>query len=182
MPADTTVTRPNYVSIVGFGVLIVAFLGLGVWPCYRSYTVVKQDIADRKQQLADIQAQAVQLKESNNQISLLALQVKDYPRLVPENQDLGTFLEQLSRELSASGIKDASTRALPPAMLGKCQQLPIEIRGIGTAFSCYDFLARLERLPRMSSVSQLSMETDAALSGQVTMQLTVSIYSSARTN
>ena len=105
------------------------------------------------------------------------MQVGNHDRLLPANQDLGPFMEDLSKELDSAGMKDSSTvKALASIPLGKSQQLPIEVTGRCTFSQFHDFLVRLEHLPRMSSVSHLSVEADAQMTGTVTVQLTLSIY------
>jgi Tfp pilus assembly protein PilO len=102
--------------------------------------------------------------------------VRNHDRLLPANQDLGPFMEQLSHELDNAGMKETTVRALPPIALGKSQQLPIEIEGTCTFEQFHDFLVRLEGLPRLSSVSKLSVEADTPMTGKVTVLLQLSIY------
>ena len=104
------------------------------------------------------------------------MEVNNYDRLVPGNQDLGPFLAQLSRELDVAGMADITVRALPPTVLGKCQQLPIQIKGKGTYAQFHRFLTRVESFERMSSVSKLAIEADTTMNGKVLVDLTLSIY------
>lgn len=177
MPANNPPARPHYyVSLLGFAAILVAFVALSYIPYWRQCQALNAQIVGQKDQLADMGNQARELKDTNDQVRLIREQVKDYDRLVPAAQDLGTFLGQLSHELSAAGLQDAAVQAMAPVMLGKCQQLPIQIHGTGTAAQCHDFLTRLEALPRLSSVSRLNIEADAAMGGKVALDLTLSIY------
>jgi Tfp pilus assembly protein PilO len=177
MPADNAPSkRKSYVSIAGFAAIFLGFVGMSYIPHWRECQSLNAQILEHKDHLAQIAEQTEELKQVNEQIHLISFDVKGYDQLVPAAQDLGTFLEQLSKELSAAGLSDSSYRAMTPTLLGKCQELPIEIHAVGTAAQCHDFLTRLEGLPRKSSVSHLTMETDAAMTGKVIMELTLSIY------
>jgi Tfp pilus assembly protein PilO len=101
---------------------------------------------------------------------------RTYDRLVPEKQNLGPFLGQLSTELDAAGMQNTAVRALTKTLLGKCEQWPIEVRGTGNFQQVRRFLRSLESLPRLSSVTRLNLETDPAMNGLVTTELTLSIY------
>jgi Tfp pilus assembly protein PilO len=177
MPADITPPkRKSYVSIAGFSAIFLGFLGMSYIPHWRECQSLNAQIMEHKEHLEQIAAQTAELKDVTEQVRLIHEQVKGYDRLVPASQDLGTFLGQLSNELSAAGLQDSAVRAMAPTLLAKCQQLPIEIHGTGTAAQCHAFLTRLEALPRKSSVSHLTLEADAAMTGKVTMELTLCIY------
>jgi Tfp pilus assembly protein PilO len=166
----------SYLSLCGFGVIGAFFLAISYLPYLHQRAVLRADIVQQNQQIAAIAAQTRQLKDGNAQIQLLGDKVKDYDRLVMTNQNLGSFLEQLSHELTAAGLPNAAVQAMAPVALGKCQQLPIQIHAVGTAAQCHDFLQRLETLPRKSSISHLNLEADAGMTGKVSMELTLSIY------
>ena len=121
-------------------------------------------------------ADSRRLATLTQQADLLTLQIRDYSQLVPDQNGLGSFWEQLSGELDATGVQNTTVRALAPTRLGKCQQLPIEVHGTGTFAQLHDFLIHLENLPRKSSVSRLNLASDPGLSDKVTMDLTLSIY------
>lgn len=172
------ISRNTAITVGGFAAIVVGFLLLGYLPYYRQRQALRQEIVGRQDEMAAVAQQSVQLKEATRRAQLInaSLQIRDYDRLVPVNKDLGTFLRQLSEELDAAGMQDTAVRALPPTALGKCQQLPIEIKGVGTFEQFHGFLVRLEHLPRMSSVSRLHIEADNAVSGKVSVELTLAIY------
>ena len=164
------------ITIAGFSAIILGFLLMGYLPYYRQCQRLEAQIAAHQGTQAEAARQSTQLKEVTRRAQLIRLAVRDYSRLVPANKDLGNFLEQLSQQLTAAGMQDTAVRALAPTALGKCEQLPIEIRGTGTYTQFREFLTHLEALPRMSSVSRLHIDSDSAGSGKLTVELTLSIY------
>ena len=177
MPANATPNKSrSYVSLLGFAAIFAGFLGISYVPYLRQRAALHAEILQQQQQITDISAQTRQVRETNAQIQLISARVKDYDRLVKPTQDLGGFLEQLSHELKAAGLADAAVQAMAPVVLGKCEQLPIQIHAVGTAGQCHDFLTRLEGLARKSSVSHVNIETDAGMTGKISMDLTLSIY------
>ncbi len=177
MPAKTNKNPSRLmISLVGFVALIGAFVAFGLLPHFREVSRLEARIKDCDQQLSTAAAQSRELREHIKRKDFMCLEVRNYDRLVPGNQDLGPFLAQLSQELDNAGMKDITVRALAPTMLGKCQQLPIEIRGTGSFAQFHQFLVKLENLPRMSSVSKMMIESDAPMTGKVSVELTLSIY------
>lgn len=166
-----------WMPLAGFGLILLAFGLAGFLPYQREAARLNRSLAECRAQIALRAAEAAQLKDLMKQRQLVNLQVRDYDRLVPASQDLGTFWEALSAELETAGLRDTTRRALAPNKLGKCQQLPIEIRGTGTFAQFRQFLERLEALPRKSSISKLQIEGEAAMTGRVAAELTLSIYS-----
>ncbi len=177
MPANTIPTKPkSYISLGGFAVVAVVFAVVSYLPYWRQCQTLNAQIVQQKDQLADMAAQAQEVQTSHDQVLLISDQVKDFDNRVPALQNLGTFLGQLSHELTAAGLQDAAVQAMTPIALGKCEQLPIQIHGSGTSAQCHNFLTRLEALPRKSSISHLTIEADAAMTGKVSLELTLSIY------
>jgi len=164
------------VTVSGFAILLVAFAAFSLVPYLKTVSDLKSQIASINADLQKNAQQRAQLEELKPKVQLISMQVSNYDRLVPRNQDLGSFLEQLSQELDNAGLNNTTKRALPPTILGKCQQLPIEIKGTGSYAQFHRFLKRLESLDRMSSVSRLTLESDVPMNGNVTIDLTLSIY------
>ncbi|HVX84587.1 MAG TPA: type 4a pilus biogenesis protein PilO [Phycisphaerae bacterium] len=160
-----------YAAIVGtFGVLIGGALVHG--------HVVEKSIGATEAQIAQRQQTQVALTGLDQKIKLIKLQVNDYDRLVSPNQDLGEFLKQLNQARDQVGLRDVTISTLALTTRNKSQELPIAIRGTGTFAQFHDFLQRLETLPRMSSVKHLLVEAaDPSMSGKVSIELTLSIYS-----
>ena len=169
--------RNTWIAIGGFGVLTVGFLACGLVPYWLKTTRLANEIKQYRASMESAAAQSEQLRDLTNRATHMVKETRNFPRLVPASKDLGLFLGQLSHELDASGMRDTAVRALPPNVLGKCSQLPIEVHGSGSFEQFNDFLQRLESLPRMSSVSKLEVKADDAMSGKVSVDLTLSIYS-----
>jgi len=169
-------SRGTWIAVGGFVTVTTAFLALGFAPYWVATRRLEGDIAEYRQRMEQSARQSELLRDLSNRAGHMVRQVRDYPRLVPASKDLGLFLGQLSQELDSSGMRDTAVRALPLTPLGKCSQLPIEVHGSGSFEQFQDFLQRLEHLERMSSVSRLEVKADDAMSGKVTVDLTLSIY------
>jgi Tfp pilus assembly protein PilO len=178
MPANAAMARGRKLFVMsGYLVLVAGFVAIGLIPHLRKASAVEAGIENEQREISSRLSAKRELDEITQKVQLINMQVGNHDRLLPVNQDLGPFMEDLSKELDSAGMKDSSTvRALPSMTLGKSQQLPIEVTGTCTFSQFHDFLVRIEHLPRLSSVSHLSVEADTPMTGKVAVQLTLSIY------
>lgn len=175
MPANRHVS-PSVVTGIGFS-LIMMLLGAGYFSCWQQGRRLQAETVRCEQADAEVAHNAVRLVDLTRRTQMIEAEVRDYDRLVPDSKDLGSFLGQLSAELENAGLQNTAVRALASTLLGKCERLPIEVHGTGSFEQVHRFLERLESMPRKSSVSRLQLEADAAISGTVTLDITLSIYS-----
>ena len=141
--------------------------------------MIRAGIADQNREIESRKAAATaQLEQVRGQVHFIALQVGNHDRILPDTQNVGEFMEKLSNERDAAGMKDGSVHSLPQVSRTEpgCQQLPIEISGTCTFSQFHDFLVRLEGMQRMSSVSKLAIDADTSMSGSVNVSLQLSIY------
>ena len=177
MPANSAATRYRRMFIgTGYGAIAGAFVLLCVIPYVHSVSKIRAGIAQEQREIESRKVAQQQLEQVRGQVHFIGLQVGNHDRLLPETQNVGEFMEKLSNERDAAGMKDGSVHSLPKISLSRCEQLPIEISGTCTFSQFHDFLVRLEGLQRISSVSKLSIDADTALSGSVNVSLQLSIY------
>ncbi|HVS71132.1 MAG TPA: type 4a pilus biogenesis protein PilO [Phycisphaerae bacterium] len=161
----------------GYGAIVLTF-GVLIGGAAVRGRAVEKTIGAKEQEISQREQTQVTLTGLDQKIKLIKLQVNDYDRLVSPNQDLGEFLKQLNQARDQVGLRDVTISTLALTTRNKSQELPIAIRGTGTFVQFHDFLQRLETLPRMSSVKHLSVEAaDPTMSGRVSIELTLSIYS-----
>ncbi len=166
----------RYFLTAGYATLIAAFAVFAVWPYARGMSEAHADISRLQQEIAARQDRTHQLDVIQRRLQMVELQTRNYDRLVPASQDVGSFLAELTQELAKAGMRDTSYSELQATPLGKSVRQPIEVHGRGTFAQLHEFLVRLENLQRMSSVGKLTIEADNDMSGNVTAQLTLFIY------
>lgn len=170
MPKRSTLLGTGYLAItLTFGGLIGASL--------LHAAGVRKAIAAADSTIATRMATNQNLQNLDQKITLIQLKTNDYDRLVSPAPNLGAFLGQLNQAKEDLGLRDLTISTLTVISRSKSDELPIVIRGTGTFAQFHDFLQRLETLPRMSSVKHLAVEAaDPALTGKVSIELTLSIY------
>jgi Tfp pilus assembly protein PilO len=176
MPVNTKLTRSRRFLIVGgYGALLLTVALVGAVHV-RGMISARSAIAAARHQIDETLRKKGELADVEKRVELLKRQVANYPRLVPENKEVGDFLVSLTNQFSSVGMKDIAYKSLASIELGKTQKLPIELKGCGTFNQFHEFLVQLEHLQRMSSVGRLDVESDPDMTGKVTVDLLLYIY------
>ncbi|MCL2640552.1 MAG: type 4a pilus biogenesis protein PilO [Phycisphaerales bacterium] len=177
MPVNSTIAKTRGLIVIGgYAALLLAFGIMGVAPCAVGTAKARSASDKTQQEIHNNLLKQNQLVNVEKSIELINRQVSNYPRLVPENQELGDFLGSLSRELESVGMKDMDHKALATVTLGRLQKLTIELRGSGSFEQFHRFLKKLERMDRKCSIGRLVIESDPDLTGKVAIDLTLYIF------
>ncbi len=162
----------------GYAALVLGFVIAGVIPTVQGVRAARAESQKLESEIAARNGKQRELSDIKKTVTELTLETSTLNRLLPPNQDLGSFLGDLTKQFGEAGMKDISYHNLPPTPLGHSQKLPIEVRGRGTYAQFHDFLVRLENLPRLCSVGKMQIDADSDMSGGIEIQLTLYIYNS----
>ena len=166
----------RYFLAGGYAALVAGFVIAGIIPCARGINAANRGIQQDQAEIESRIAKTRELADINAQVDVIKLETRDFDRLVPPNQDFGAFLQDLSKQLDEAGLTDVTYKNDTVSSVGRSQRLPIEVRGRGTYAQFHDFLLRLEKLQRLSSVGRLSIESESDMTGNVNVTLTLYIY------
>ncbi len=159
----------------GYTVLLAAFAFFGLLHM-RGVSAAHAATAQDQENIDARLARTRELRDVSAQVDEITLETRDFDRLVPPNQDFGTFLEDVANLLTDVGMHDVSFHNLSVNALGRSERLPIEVRGSCTFSQFHTFLTRLEGLKRLSSVGKMSIDASSDMNGEVEVQLTLFIY------
>jgi Tfp pilus assembly protein PilO len=182
MSVKAGMNKPGH-SVLGAGytLLIAGFVMACVVPFIRGTRAAQADVQRLQEEINGRVARQRQLGEIRKSVAEIKLETAKLDRLLPPNQDLGSFLKELTVQFGEAGMKDISYHNLAPAPLARSMKLPIEVRGRGTYAQFHDFLVRLENLQRLCSVGRMVIDADADMAGGIEVQMTLYIYHSKPT-
>ncbi|HEY4329284.1 MAG TPA: type 4a pilus biogenesis protein PilO [Phycisphaerae bacterium] len=161
----------------GYAILAMGFALGVVMPHVRTANAVEAEIKKYGQEISTRLGKQTELVQVQNRVKLIELETKDYPRLVAPSQDAFPFLSLVVQQLNEANMHDASYHNLAPVSLNRSEKLPFEVRAKGTYAQFRDFLERLEKLDRLSSVGRVTIDSESDMSGNVDVQVTLYIYS-----
>ena len=166
--------RPHrFFLLAGYVILAIGFVAGVAVPHMRTASAVEADIKKYGQEIDTRLSKQRELVQVQNRVKLIELETKDYPRLVAPSQDAYPFLSLVVEQLSQANLRDLSYHNLAPVALNRSEKLPFEIRAKGTYAQFRDFLERLEKLDRLSSVGKVMIDAETDMSGNVDIQVTL---------
>jgi Tfp pilus assembly protein PilO len=167
---------PLVVGLVGAALIVLLVVGL-ILP-------KAGDIGERNKQLASAQSEETALTVQLEQLRALAQnEPKDRKRLeqlitaVPEVADLPGMIRLLNGAAADADVDFMSVAPGVPAAGGaRVSTIPTQITVLGRYFAVDEFLRRLEGLPRVSKVTNITVNPGPGGVPQLQMDLTAEFY------
>lgn len=132
----------------------------------------KRDVLDR---LRTETARNADLREANERIAERI--EKDEARL-PSSKGVDRIVRQVSGLAVDSGLAPPTLKSLKPLEAAMYRELPLEMTTSGTFKGFYEFLRRMERLPRITRIVNMEIKrgAKAATDPEIEVKFTLSIY------
>ena len=103
-------------------------------------------------------------------------ELASFDQAVPEGKQLGRFLETLDRLAAEAGLGDKNVVPSRVIDSGQVHCLPLEIDFNGEFEAVYEFLRRVESLPRITRVQRLRLSSAEEGGTELLSSLTVQVY------
>lgn len=102
---------------------------------------------------------------------------KDEARL-PSSKGVDQIVKQVSTLAVDSGLAPPTLKSLKPLQAAVYWEQPLELSTSGTFRGYYEFLRRMERLPRLTRVVDMEIKRGNVTAGdpEITVKFTLSIY------
>jgi len=174
---------------IGF---FVALLGIPLTAWYTVFRPQNVDIAEAMQDIATRQSQLDRIAKLAERIPDLMAALVTGEQLVqqieaqlPRRRDVEGVLENIWQIAERNGMQVRSVKTKPPVPSAVYMELPLEVSMDGPFEGFYRFLLELETMPRITRLSQMSIQ-EAGMkvrgpqnelpAGAVATQFTLSIY------
>ena len=173
-----------------FGVRELTFvcvlLGMLAW----TYMDFMKKQADRRNLDADtdqIRTELVQLKQATAGIEDLGRKIDDLQKAIdffesklPQEKEMDKILAEVSQMADANALQTKTVKTLKSERTSNYSEQPIQMSLSGNFNGFYSFLLQLEKLPRITRVSQMKLEKISDREGEMQAQLTLSIFFDGR--
>jgi Tfp pilus assembly protein PilO len=176
---------PIIAAAVSIVVVILAVVFL-LLPKMNEVKKVKGDVADAQSVEQSLRAQLTSLQEAQANAPKFNKQIAKIDTQIPPTADLPGLLRMLRGAADSSAVDFFSVSPASPTLdaSGQFAVIPTQINVTGGYFSLEEFLFRLETLPRVGKVTNISIspqgggEGGTTGAGTLSMQLTVQFYTS----
>jgi len=163
--------------------LVLTLVGVPVssyWLVFRPRNAdivrAESEIAHRKELLGKLQEETrrnTDLQRANEEItkSVEAIEAR-----LPNTKELDSIVRQISDLAVEAGLEAPGLKSAKPVKAALYMEQPLEITMNGDFKKFYDFMIRLEQLPRITRVPDMKIKRMDQGDGNTTAEFTLSIY------
>ena len=137
----------------------------------------KQEAVDKKlKALGDLDRATANVKDVDIKIAELKKATEFFESKLPQAKEMDKVLKEVWQLAETNGLKTKSVRTAKAKKMSGYSEQPIDMALSGDFHGFYEFMLQLEKLPRLTKVSHLSLSKMADKDGEMQAQLTVSIF------
>jgi type IV pilus assembly protein PilO len=141
-----------------------------------------KDITEKKKMLGDLQAATTGIEDMNSKIDELSGAIRFFEKKLPQEKDVGEMLPQLWDMARTNSLQSKTVKPDKPEVGPSYCELPIQMSLSGDFNGFYAFLLQLEKLPRITRITQMNLSKINEHDGETTAQLTLSIFFEPQTD
>lgn len=151
-----------YVAQIGIVALVILLLAAGAYmfalqPLAKANQADTLTLKSKQAEIAQLTPYKTKLADLNQQTEILKVKMEAQRKVVPEEEEVPTFITLVENEASAAGVE--VRRYTPKDTTAKeyYVEVPIDIDVDGPYFSVLNFFDRLQKSERIVNVSRLGM-------------------------
>ena len=156
--------------------MVLGFVLLRYLPLRRRIRAVKQSTASQKLVMAKAQAEHTQLPALQDELLVLEEAVGKYQANIPDNRDLGVFLQRIADLMNEHNLKDQFVQPRQEIKAEGLQCIPVSMQCRGRLHEVFGFFTALQLLDRSVRIEHVNLENDSDFSGEVSMKAEAIIY------
>ncbi|MDD4889857.1 MAG: type 4a pilus biogenesis protein PilO [Phycisphaerae bacterium] len=168
--------KDQWLTIAIVGVVVTTFALVIYLPQRHQLKDLRKECAAADETLQRDRSKLSELTQLRGQVDRATRQMEVYNRRLPESQDLGQFLKDVSNYAQLCGLEGASFQPQKPQGGEMYNQLPIAMRFKGSFGEVFRFLRQTRSMPRVTNIRTLSLHNDPKLEGQCAIDLAMVIF------
>jgi type IV pilus assembly protein PilO len=170
-----------------FGLRELLFFGLMLGLIVCGYLFVLQpptekralreaEIETRQKALTDLKQATVGVGDLERKIEELQKAIVFFESKLPQEKEIDKILKEVWQMAEANSLQTRTIRTLKSERSAGYSEQPIQMSLAGDFAGFYQFLLQLEKLPRITRVSQMKLEKITDREGEMQAQMTLSIF------
>jgi type IV pilus assembly protein PilO len=167
-------SRTIMVSVLAAVAIIVVWWMFLYSPARSDASKVNDDVNTAKEESRSLETQVKQVHDLERHAPEIKAQVERLRDAVPQQPELASFIDQANQIATDAGVDWASISPTDPSTATNAGEIQLQITVNGGYYEVLDYLNRLDNLPRLVVVDQISV-TAAADAGTGTQKLTAAL-------
>jgi type IV pilus assembly protein PilO len=161
---------------------VCVLLGMLAWT-YMDFMKKQVDRRNLDGETEQIRTDLVQLKQATAGIEDLGRKIDDLQKAIdffesklPQEKEMDKILAEVSQMADANALQTKTVKTLKSERTANYSEQPIQMSLSGDFNGFYAFLLQLEKLARITRVTQMNLQKIDEHDGQMQAQMTLSIY------
>lgn len=137
---------------------------------------LKAEILVRQKALMDLKQSTTGIEDLNYKVAELKKAITFFESKLPQEKEIDVILNEVSQMAEANALKTKTVKTLRSERAAGYSEQPIEILLLGDFNGFYSFLLQLEKLPRITRVTQMQLDKITDVEGVMSAKVTLSIF------
>ena len=134
------------------------------------------EIRSRQQKLGDLQRQTAGIDDVNRKIDELQQAITFFESKLPQEKDVDKILKEVWQMAEANQLTTKTIKTLKSERGPSYSEQPIQMSLSGDFNGFYSYLLQLEKLPRITRITNMNLQKINDRDGEMQAQLTLSIF------
>lgn len=145
-------------------------------PQNREIGVAKKEIEQKRQMLDKLQATTARNDDLQRANEEIRRNISSIEARLPSNKEVDAVIRQVSDLAVDSGLEPPSVESEKPVAAAMYMEQPLKMKINGDFTGFYDFLVKLEQLPRITRIPDMKITRSRDADGHMLAEFTLSIY------
>lgn len=141
---------------------VAGVAALGIWPMVRSGRASEVQADVYRAQLKEIEGLTLKTTEVQNEIATIRAQIAKDENRLPRRHQIVQFMQELASVAEKSGVSLEAQDRGEIENAGDHLVLPATLTVTGSFAQCYDFLAGLRKMERLTRLEKAVLEAEQA--------------------
>src|SRR5436190_6045330 len=165
---------------LSFVIVMIGLLGaiyFLVWDKAQAKIVSMERRTEEKvKALADLERATSGVSDVDRKVGELEEAIKFFEKKLPQERDIDQILKEVWNMAEKNQLTTKTIKTMKSQRGATYSEQPIEMTLSGNFNGFYEFLLKLERLPRLTRVSQLNLDKIGGKEGEMEAKLVLSIF------
>jgi len=168
------------------GIRELVFFALMIGLLCAAYFILDKKAKKRADKLAEVQSMQQSLtnlrlsmtgiSDQDKKINELHQAISFFESKLPQEKEMDVILTDVSKKVEENGLTLRTVKTLKTERGPNYSELPIQMNISGDFNGFYEFMLQLEKMDRITRVSQMKLEKIDERDGEMQAQLTLSIF------
>ncbi|HRK30210.1 MAG TPA: type 4a pilus biogenesis protein PilO [Tepidisphaeraceae bacterium] len=137
---------------------------------------LRLDLENKQRSLANLRQATAGIEDMGRKIDELQKAIEFFESKLPQEKEVDKILKEVWQMAEANSLQTKTVRTMKSERAAGYSEQPIQMSLAGDFNGFYSFLLQLEKLPRITRVTNMALQKIDQREGEMTANLTLSIF------